>query len=398
MATHQIQVGLQRASRRRRDGGGIARWAATLGACFALLGAAAVWAAIRWFPTNIERIVAAGLSAGFLSALLAAVAGRRIGLAIERLAAMIRQVEAGAQPLDPPAGCGPEIAHLAEAAQRVAASFADERRRTRDTAGSLREQLRQRTAEAEQRSKELESFLYSASHDLRAPVLSIQGFANLLSRNAGRRLDEQSRDHLTRIRANAEAMEVLLRDLLEVSRVGRVQEEVEWVDSGELLEGVLRDLEPEANRIGLGTEVAGRLPMVAYPPRLLSRVFRNLLDNALKFMGDQPSPRVRIGAERLPDGYRFWVEDNGMGIAPEDRERIFDLFSRAHTARAPGSGVGLAIVRRIVETHGGRVWVDGSPGRGSSFSFTVPAAGADSGSTEQAAGPPGPPRHMGRRV
>jgi signal transduction histidine kinase len=298
----------------------------------------------------------------------------RLGKGLRELSEAAQQIARCSPDSHPPQSSALKIAGLGEAFNSMAAAVAADRRRLQELNVTLEERLSQRTAEAEARSRELESFLYAASHDLRAPVLSIQGFANLLARHLGRRLDNQSREHLQRIQANAEAMDLLLRDLLEVSRAGRVQEVIEWVDSGEIVASVLRDLEPEIARLNVRVKVSDRLPLVAYSPRLLARVFRNLIDNAIKFMGDQPAPLIVIGCERMPEGHRFWVQDNGAGISPEHHEKIFGLFTRASGGDAPGSGVGLAVVRRIVETLGGRAWVEGEPGVGSMFCFTVPAS------------------------
>ena len=319
---------------------------------------------------------AVALGAGILAARLSASLGA-VGEAA-------RLVASGDFRLRLPSGpCG-EVAQLTAAFNEMAMTIADELKRLRELNLTLEEKVRRRTVEAEDRARELESFLYTASHDLRAPVLSIQGFANLLFRNLNRRLDEQSREHLVRIRTNAETMDLLLRDLLEVSRVGKVQEAKEWVDSGEVVATVRHDLEPEIRRLRVGVKAEEHLPMVVYAPRLLGRVFRNLIENAIKFMGDQPSPTITIGCERTAQGHRFFVQDNGAGIKSEDQERVFGLFARGDGTRASGSGIGLAIVQRIVETHGGRVWVESRPGQGSTFTFTVPGAThRDGPATEQ---------------
>ncbi len=379
MATHQVHLSLQRAARPRTARGlraftGLAARAGALCGFCALAGSGATWATMRYVGSGRSEALASGMGAAFVAMVLGIAVARPLGRALRELTRAVQQIAGGDFRVHLPRVRTYEVAALLEGLNDMAAGVGADRHRLEELNASLEERLSQRTAEADARSRELESFLYAASHDLRAPVLSIQGFANLLTRNLGRRLDNQSRDHLGRIRANAETMDLLLRDLLEASRVGRVQEVVEWVDSGEIVASVLRDLEPEVTRLNVQVEVSDRLPLVAYSPRLLARVFRNLIDNAIKFMGDQPAPRIAIGCERLREAYRLWVRDNGVGISPEHHDKIFGLFTRADGAEAPGSGVGLAVVRRIVETHGGRVWVEGEPGAGSVFCFTVPAS------------------------
>jgi len=374
MGTHQVHLSLQRAARRSRAPLSLSAYAAFLCGGSAVAGAVATWAAQRCLQADGATALAFGLAAAFVSMVVAIAVSTRLAGALRELARAVHLAASGdLRPHHTPRS-GSEVASLAQAFNEMLASAAEDRRRLQKLARSLEKQLRQRTAEAEERSRELESFLYTASHDLRAPVLSIQGFATLLERNLRRRLDGDSSEHLARIRSNAEAMDLLLRDLLEVSRVGRVQEAVEWVDSGDIVGSVLRDLEPQIVGRGVRVEVAERLPSVSASPRLLARVFRNLIENAIKFMGDQPVPCIAIGSQALSQGHRLWVRDNGAGVDPDDRERVFGLFTRGRETRAPGSGIGLAIVRRIVESYGGRVWVESDPGQGSTFSFTVPSA------------------------
>lgn len=374
MATHQVQLSLQRASRRSRSVSCLTvRAAAAAGLC-ALIGSTSTWVAIGRFGPSRTAALWGSLGAAAAAVLLAVGLGARLAGALRAFTQAARQVAGGDLRVQLPHGPSSEIGKLAAAFNHMVSSVAADRCRLEELTRTLEQRVRQRTQEVEERSRELESFIYAASHDLRAPVLSIQGFANLLMRSHGRRLDVEAKQHLERIRSNAESMDALLRDLLEVSRIGRVQEAVEWVDSGEMVASVLRELEPETARSGVRVQVSGRLPMIAYSPRLLACVFRNLIGNAIKFMGDQPAPLVSIGCDRISEGYRFWVRDNGVGIRPEDQEKIFALFARANGTDAPGSGVGLAVVKRIVEAHRGKVWVESESAAGSVFSFTITTA------------------------
>jgi len=374
MATHQVQLSLQRAARRQRSVAPLSLYAAIASGLAGAIGVGGVYFGVRVLESGWRAgIVLGALGAGGV-AVAAGMLGARLSASLGAVCEAARLVASGDFRFRLPSGPGGEMAGLGAAFNQMATTIAEDLRRLREANLSLEESVRRRTAEAEDRAKELELFLYTASHDLRAPVLSIQGFANLLSRDLNRRLDEESREHLLRIRTNAEAMDLLLRDLLEVSRVGKVQEPREWVDSGEIVATVLHDLEPETKRLRIRVKAGDRLPMVAYAPRLLARAFRNLVENAIKFMGDQPSPVIAVGCERTGQGHRFFVQDNGVGIKGEDAERVFGLFARGDGTRASGSGIGLAIVQRIVETHGGRVWVESRPGEGSTFWFTVPGA------------------------
>jgi len=379
VATHQVQLSLQRAARRPRACGSLGTYAALLSLLGGAAGAGLCCVGLVLVKYDWGSALGLGLAGATGGAVLMGVLAARLSASVGAMAQAARQVAGGDFRVQLPSGPGSEMGKLTGAFNQMMAAIADDRKRLQELNLALEERLRRRSLEAEQRSQELEQFVYTASHDLRAPVLSIQGFATLLQRNLSRKLDEQSREHLLRIRTNAEAMDLLLRDLLEVSRAGKVQEAKELVHSREIVASVLRDLEPEMARLRVTVKVAEGLPAILYSPRLLARVFRNLIDNAIKFMGDQPMPAIAIGYERSPDGHRFSVEDNGAGIRPEDRERVFGLFARAEGARAPGSGVGLAIVRRIVESHGGRVWVQSQPGAGSTFFFTAPAGGSEIG-------------------
>jgi len=383
MATHQVQLRLQRAARRQRAVAPLSLYAAIISGLAGVVGIGGVYFGVRGLESGWGTgIVLGALGAGSV-AVAAGMLGARLSASLGAVCEAARLVASGDFRVLLPNGPGGEMARLGPAFNQMATTIAEDLRRLREANLSLEETARRRTTEAEERAKKLESFLCTASQDLRAPVLSIQGFANLLSRGLNRRLDEESREHLLRIRTNAEAMDVLLRDLLEVARVRKVQEPREWVDSGEIVATVLHDLEPDTRRLRVRVKVGDRLPMVSYAPLLLARVFRNLVENAIKFMGDQPSPAITVGCERTAQGHRFFVRDNGVGIKAEDAERIFGLFARAEGTRARGSGIGLAIVQRIVEAHGGRVWVESRPGEGSTFWVAVPGAMPPQGATTE---------------
>ncbi|SFW69268.1 sensor histidine kinase [Amycolatopsis australiensis] len=320
-------------------------------------------------------------AASFLTAMLVAVAvlvvllfvvlflGLRqvITRPILRLAGAVRQV-ADADVHRPVRGSGPrEIAQLGadvEAMrQRILAEVAELER-----AHAL---LDRRTRELERSNADLEQFAYVASHDLQEPLRKVASFCQLLQRRYQGLLDERGEQYIEYAVDGAKRMQVLINDLLAFSRVGRKPGEHVVVDAGKLVDDALANLEVALSLSG-GKVDRGELPAVRVEPALLTAVFQNLIGNALKFRGETP-PQVRITAERDGGDWVFAVRDNGIGIDPEYAERIFALFQRLHTRNAyPGTGIGLALCRRIVEYHGGRIWLD-TESDGTTFRFTLPA-------------------------
>jgi PAS domain S-box-containing protein len=220
--------------------------------------------------------------------------------------------------------------------------------------------------------QELVDFAYSASHDLQAPLRTFEGYARWLLEDYGDVLDSTGRQLCEEIIADALHMKKLLDGLLEYSRIGRLHTEAVAVDVRKVIDRALHDLQLEILDAGATIHVPESLPTVFYPEVRLTQVFSNLLSNALKFTTGH-APVVTIGCEDLSRYYRFTVRDNGIGIAPEHFERIFEIFKRLHTREEyPGTGAGLTIVKKIVESHGGQIGVESMPGEGSTFWFTVP--------------------------
>jgi signal transduction histidine kinase len=233
-----------------------------------------------------------------------------------------------------------------------------------------RAELEERNADLERSNAELEQFASVASHDLSEPLRGIAGFAELLERRHGPDLDPQARDWVRRIRDGTERMRVLIDDLLAYARAGNERERVP-VDVGKVVERVRGLLGASIESRG-GRLVAGALPVVWSSEGDLLQIFQNLVGNAVKFSGETP-PVVEVQAERERGAWRFAVADNGIGIEPQHASRVFGMFERLHpNERYPGTGMGLAITERIVTRHGGRIWVESAPGRGSTFNFTIP--------------------------
>jgi signal transduction histidine kinase/putative methionine-R-sulfoxide reductase with GAF domain len=253
--------------------------------------------------------------------------------------------------------------------------------------------------ELQAKNDELESFVYTVSHDLQAPVVSLRGFASLLQSRYRTQLDGRGQTYVDRIAANAEFLSRLLQDLLELSRIGRAEEPDERVPVGEVIEQALGDLaQPLAER-AVRVDLPLEWPVVIYPRTHLRQIFSNLLSNAIKFLGPQPEPCIALGWRQTagteeaalrfaPAGPRpdplagpaevieFFVQDNGIGIHPDYHQRIFSPFQRLKTLDVDGTGVGLNIVKRIVESRHGTVWVDSAPNVGATFYFTIPVAPA----------------------
>jgi len=242
----------------------------------------------------------------------------------------------------------------------------------------LEEMVEQRTsqlAESNRRleivNRELEAFSYSASHDLRAPLRSMEGFSLALLEDYGGVLDEKARDYLGRIRKASRNMAELIDDLLSLSRVTRSEMRVVEVDMSAMAESILSGL--AAREPGRSVEWTVAPGAVARgDPRLLQIAMENLLGNAWKFTGKQPNARIEFGTARTGGRTTFFVRDNGAGFDMEYAGKLFNPFQRLHASvDFPGTGIGLAIVQRIIHRHGGTVRAEGKPGEGATFSFTL---------------------------
>ncbi|BAE50215.1 sensor histidine kinase [Paramagnetospirillum magneticum] len=232
--------------------------------------------------------------------------------------------------------------------------------------------LQQVIAELSRTNAELERFAYVAAHDLQEPVRGLVSFSQLLERKYAVDLEGEGKDYLRFIIAEAQRMSNLVRDLLEYSRAGGAGLTVATVDCAELVESVVQSLRPRIEQKGARLEI-GPLPSLSADRGQLYQVFHNLLGNALKYGAENAVPEVRISAERDGAAWRFAVADNGIGIDAQYHDYVFEVFRRLHTTAAySGTGIGLAICKRIVESHGGRMCLTSTPGQGSTFFFTIP--------------------------
>jgi signal transduction histidine kinase len=237
----------------------------------------------------------------------------------------------------------------------------------------LERRVEQRTAELTAANRELESFSYSVSHDLRAPLRAIAGFVQILEEDHGTAFDHDARKAFERVRINAARMGQLIDDLLEFSRIARVPLTSRGVDMAALARMAADEAVAAGGRPVQLTIAA--LPQAQGEPTLLAQVWTNLLSNAVKFTARVPEARITVGATADGTGTVYFVRDNGAGFDPEHASKLFGVFQRLHrTSEFEGTGVGLAIVQRVVLRHGGRVWAESAVGQGATFYFTLGSA------------------------
>ncbi|MEE8359483.1 MAG: ATP-binding protein [Candidatus Omnitrophota bacterium] len=227
----------------------------------------------------------------------------------------------------------------------------------------------------EKANKELDSFVYTASHDLRAPLRAISSFAAFLEEDYQDKLDDGGRDHIREIKEGAARMNRLIEDLLALSRITRIKNPFEDVNMNTLVTEVIKQIEFDIKRSNVEVKVLEYLPTIHCDRIKISAAFLNLINNAVKFSSknNKERPRVEIGYQDEKDAYKFFVKDNGIGIAPKYHKQIFGIFKRLHSAEEyDGTGAGLSIVKRVVDDHNGKLWIESDEGKGAAFFFTIP--------------------------
>jgi signal transduction histidine kinase len=226
--------------------------------------------------------------------------------------------------------------------------------------------------ELEAKNAELERFTYTVSHDLKSPLITVRGFVGLLEDDATEGNLERMKADMVRIYAATDKMQRLLDNLLELSRIGRLMDMPQQLPFAAIAHEAVELMRGRLGQRGVTVEIADGLPAVYGDRTRLVEVVQNLLDNAVKFMGGQSDPRITIGVRTGDGANAFFVQDNGIGIDPQFHDKIFGLFNQLDPS-IDGTGIGLALVKRIVEVHGGRVWVESTLGQGATFFFTLPA-------------------------
>ena len=235
------------------------------------------------------------------------------------------------------------------------------------------EALARKAQELSRANAELEDFADSVSHDLKEPLRAIEAFSAFLAEDYSDKLDEEGRRYISVVRENAVRMRDLIEDLLRLSRMGRVQHERTTVSAGALVEDVCRDLAFALEEKNVDLRVQPGLPAISCDEVHMKQVFKNLISNAIKF-NDKPQPVVEVTCRDDNGAYTFSIRDNGIGIDQQYHDKIFKIFQRLNRREDyKDTGVGLTICKKVVEAHGGTIWVEGSrPGEGTTFSFAIP--------------------------
>jgi len=317
-------------------------------------------AQVVWFWTIFTSVVIL-LSLFFVARSLR----RQMVFPLQALAGRVREVARGDYEREVTSEGALEVHNLAEDVEAMRARIVAELAALQAAEADLRRS-----------NTELEQFAYVASHDLQEPLRKVASFCQLLQQRYGGQLDARADQYIGFAVDGAQRMQDLINDLLAFSRVGRVEQAHGAVDTAVLVGRVRLDLERMITAADATVEVEGQLPTVHGDASLLRVVFQNLIANAIKFRREEQAPRVELSATREGDCWRFRVSDNGIGIEPEYAERIFVIFQRLHPrSQYEGTGIGLAMCRKIVEYHGGRMWLEttAAAGPGSTFYFTLPA-------------------------
>lgn len=325
------------------------------------LETAALMSRRLWVLIALTNLAAFGLLAAFL--------GRLLRPAL-RLAAAAERLGAGALGETVPVSSSDELGRLTESFNKMSRDLA---RVTvsRDQLDAVNAALAENIRELARSNQELEEFAFVASHDLQEPLRRILTYAELTAARSMGRLDADASRHLGFIADSARRLQLLIRALLDLSRAAHGEMERGTVDLGALADRIAAEHEPALSRGG-GRVTRDALPALTGDRHLLEVLLRNLLNNALKFRGAS-APQVHLSAREEGARWVVSVRDNGIGIAPEHLEKVFQIFQRLHSrAQYPGAGIGLALCRKIVERHGGRIWVESEPGRGTTFHFSIP--------------------------
>ena len=236
------------------------------------------------------------------------------------------------------------------------------------------EELNKLSDELARSNADLQQFAYTASHDLQEPIMVVAGFVKLLAKRYKGKLDEKADEFIEHAIDGTERMQVLIKDLLDYSRVGSTDKSFTPTDCLSVLDKAVFNLQIAIKESG-AVITHDDLPTVTADSSQLARLFQNLISNAIKFCGKE-APKIHISAKQKEDEWIFSIKDNGIGIDPKFSEQIFVMFQRLHTKKEyPGTGIGLATCKKIIERHGGRIWVESEPGKGSTFFFVIPSRG-----------------------
>lgn len=266
---------------------------------------------------------------------------------------------------------GDEIGELAYAFNRMTDSLVEAKAVVEQKKDELEEQKKL----LEKANQELDSFVYTVSHDLRAPLRAISSFSSFLEEDYKDKIDAQGKDHLSEVRKGAERMSRLIDDLLKLSRISRIKNPYEDVNIQELINSAIERIKFDIEQYKVDLSIQKDIPTVRCDRIKMTEAFLNLINNAIKFSSknNKENPKVEIGYEDRNELHQFFVKDNGIGIDSKYHKQIFGIFQRLHTEKEyEGTGAGLSIVERIIDGHGGKIWVESEVGRGATFYFTIP--------------------------
>ena len=326
-----------------------------------------------------DRIILVGVLLSLIIVLFAVWAIRAFTRPILRLSEAARRVAQGDYAVRLKVESGDEIGLLTQHFNAMTRSLAEVTAELEEKNKALFKHLAvlaSQKKELREVNDELDRFVYTASHDLRAPLRGIASFATFLEEDYQAALDEQGREYVEEIRKGATKMNALIEDLLLLSRISRIKNPYEAVEIRSVIDTVLDRIKFDIQQHQVQVVLPEALPVVCCDRIKMTELFLNLINNAIKFSSKNPQqpPRVEIGYGREGVYHKFWVQDNGIGIDPKYHEQIFGIFKRLHTDKEyEGTGAGLTIIKRIVEDHGGRIWVESALGQGARFCFTIPS-------------------------
>lgn len=237
----------------------------------------------------------------------------------------------------------------------------------------IEEQLKKTLEELKQRNQELDEYTYTVSHELKTPLIAIQGFSAILYKKCKSKLNKNMVQYLKRISQASERLERMVSDLLKLSRAGRKTGKFKKVDINSVVKTSLKHFESSIIEKHIDVKLTPEFPTVFCDRSRIREVFDNLIVNAIRFAGSQEKPKIKIGWKKQKNQYQFWVEDNGVGIIEGDKKKIFRTFVQGSLVSSEeGTGVGLSIAKKVIESHGGKIWVKSELGSGATFFFTIP--------------------------
>lgn len=325
----------------------------------------------RWLEDLVLRLLfTIALTVELTGLLLAIAVSRGIQKGLTEILETSKSVATGDFSRKAKAFSKDEIGILANNFNKMSEDLEKLQKQIQEANTNLEKKVAQRTAELESKNKELEQFAYVASHDLQEPLRTTSSFVELLRKQYYDKIDANANRYIDYVLQASDRMKTLIKDLLDYSRLGR-EKQLEDIDCNVMLQEVLADLDKviKENRAKID---AGDLPVIKALHTEIKLVFQNLISNSIKFRRQGTQPEIHIEAQRKNNYWQFSFSDNGIGIEKQHQEKIFIIFQRLHNrSDYEGSGIGLAHVKKIVELHGGRIWFDSVPGKGSTFHFTI---------------------------